>query len=89
MLTNENWIENGTIVFVRNGSEKIELSCKVNMETLEVFDFDLDAVFNQNLHVLNREYLILNGILWDVYGASDELKLEIDYWYNDATKKER
>lgn len=82
MLTN-NWIENGTIVFVRNGNEEISLDCKVNMETLEVFDFDLSTVFNKNLHVLNREYLILNGIFWDVYGTSNELKLETDYWYND------
>ena len=64
MLTNNNWTENGTIVFVRNGSEQIHLNCKVNMETLEVFGFDLGAVFNKDLHVLNREYLILNGVLW-------------------------
>lgn len=82
MLTN-NWIENGTIVFVRNGNEEIRLDCKVNMETLEVYDFDLGAVFNKDLRVLNREYLILNGIFWDVYGTSNELKLETDYWYND------
>ena len=82
MLTN-NWIENGIIVFVRNGNEEISLDCKVNMETLEVYDFDLDAVFNKNLRVLNREYLILLGTEWDVYGTSDELRLETDYWYND------
>lgn len=77
------WIESGVIVFVRNESETIQMCCKVNMESLEVFGFDLTMVFNQNLRVLNREYLILNGILWDVYGASDELKDETDYWYND------
>lgn len=82
MLTNS-WIENGTIVFVRNGNEEISLDCKVNMETLEVYDFDLDAVFNKNLHVLNREYFILLGTEWDVYGTSDELRMETDYWYND------
>ena len=86
MLTN-NWIENGTIVFVRNGNEEIRLNSKVNMETLEVFDFDLSAVFNKDLHVLNREYLILNGVFWDVYGTSDELRMETDYWYNDANEK--
>ena len=86
MLTN-NWIENGTIIFVRNGNEESSLDCKVNMETLEVFDFDLSAVFNKDLHVLNREYLVLNGVLWDVYGTSDELRMETDYWYNDANEK--
>lgn len=83
MLTDNNWIENGTIVFVRNGNEEIRLNCKVNMETLEVFDFDLSAVFNKDLHVLNRGCLVLNGIEWDVYGTSDELRMETDYWYND------
>ena len=84
MLTN-NWIENGTIVFVCNVNEEIHLSCKVNMETLEVFDFDLSAVFNKDLHVLNREYLVLNGVLWDVYGTSNELREETDFWYNDTS----
>ena len=83
MLTEMNWIENGIIVFVRNESETIRLCCKVNMNTLEVFGFDLNLIFNQNLHVLNREYLILNGVFWDVYGISNELKMESDYWYND------
>ena len=84
MLT-DNWVENGTIVSVHNGNEEIRLNCKVNMETLEVFDFDLSAVFNKDLHVLNREYLILNGIEWDVYGTSDELRLEADFWYDDTS----
>jgi len=83
MLINDKWIENGTIVFVRNGNEEIRLNCKVNMETLEVFDFDLSAVFNKDLHVLNREYLIINSVFWDVYGTSNELKLETDFWYDD------
>lgn len=86
MLTN-NWIENGTIVFVRNGNEEIRLNCKVNMNTLEVFDFDLSAVFNKDLHVLNREYLILLGTEWDVYGTSDELREKTDYWYNDTSEE--
>ena len=86
MLT-DNWVENGTIVFVHNGNEEIRLNCKVNMETLEVFDFDLSAVFNKDLHVLNREYLILNGIEWDVYGTSDELRLEADFWYDDTSEE--
>ena len=77
------WIESGVIVFVRNDSETIKMCCKVNMESLEVFGFDLTKVFNKDLRLLNREYLILNGVFWDVYGASDELKLETDYWYND------
>ena len=83
MNTRVEWIENGVIVFVRNGSETIKMCCKVNMESLEVYGFDLTLVFNEDLHVLNREYLILNGVFWDVYGTSNELKLETDYWYND------
>jgi len=77
------WIESGVIVFVRNDSETIKMCCKVNMESLEVFGFDLTKVFNKDLRVLNSEYLILNGVFWDVYGTSDELRLETDYWYND------
>ena len=77
------WIESGVIVFVRNDSETIKMCCKVNMESLEVFGFDTTKVFNKDLRLLNREYLILNGVFWDVYGTSDELKLETDYWYND------
>lgn len=87
MLSNNGWIEKGTIVFVRNGNEEIRLDCKVNMETLEVFGFDLGAVFNEDLRVLNRECLVLNDILWDIYGTSDELREETDYWYNDADEK--
>lgn len=83
MNTGIEWIENGIIVFVRNGSETIELDCKVNMNTLEIYGFDLSLIFNEDLRVLNREYLILNNILWNVYGTSNELRLETDYWYND------
>ena len=86
MLTN-NWIENGTIVFVRNGNEEISLDCKVNMESLEVFGFDMSNVFNKDMRILNREYLVLNGVLWDVYGTSDELREKTDYWYSDADEK--
>lgn len=86
MLTNI-WIENGTIGFVRNGNEEIRLDCKVNMEFLEVFGFDMSNVFNKDMRILNREYLVLNGVLWDVYGTSDELREETDYWYKDTSEE--
>lgn len=83
MGTRMDWIVNGVIVFVRNNTETIKQCCKINMETLEVFGFNLDIVFNKELRILNREYIIINGVLWDVYGLSDELREKTDYWYND------
>ena len=80
------WIENGTIVFVRNNNEKISLLCKVNMTTLEVFDFDMTKVFNSELRTMKEEYLIIKDTIWNVYGASHPLFLsddETDFWYND------
>ena len=80
------WIESGTIVFVRNNNEKISLPCKVNMTTLEVFDFDMTRVFNSELKAMKEEYVIINDTIWNVYGTSHPLFLsddETDFWYDD------
>lgn len=83
------WIESGTIVFVRNNDDKISLPCKVNLITLEVYDFDMTRVFNSALKTLSEEYLIISDSICDVYGLSHPLFLsedETDFWYNDLQK---
>lgn len=85
MITTKEWIESGTIVFVWK-EQTISLPCKVNMTTLEVFDFDMTRVFNSELKAMKEEYVIINDTIWNVYGTSHPLFLsddETDFWYDD------
>ena len=79
----QQYIVNATVVFVINDTETITQPCKVNMDTIEVFDFDLNKVFNDNLRVLNMEYIILNGITEDIRGSESEFRTDWDFWYRE------
>lgn len=76
-------IISATIIFVINNTETITQPCKVNMKTLEVFDFDLNKVFNDKLHILNLEYIVLNGITEDVRGSESDFRTDWDFWYRE------
>ena len=75
-------IKNGTLVFeVDDGIKKIT-DCKVNMQTREIYDCDLDMMFS-GWTILLSEYVIIDGEIYDSRGTSSVDRMEDDYWYDD------
>lgn len=78
-------IKNATFISVWNGNEfEVETSCKVNMDTREVFDIEVSDTDADMLHTLDYEYVAIDGIEYDVvpqdefddYDEEDEM-----FWY--------
>lgn len=76
-------IKSGVLVFeINNTRVKKATDCKVNMQTKEVYGFDVAEMFN-GVNILNREYLIIDGEVYDCTGTSADYRLDDDYWYDD------
>lgn len=78
-------IKNATFTSVWNCNEfEVETSCKVNMETREVFDIEVSDADADMLDTLDCEYVTIDGVEYDVvpqdefedYCAEDEA-----FWY--------
>lgn len=78
-------IKNAIFTSVWNGNEfEVETSCKVNMDTREVFDIEVSDADADMLHTLDCEYVTIDGIEYDVvpqdefddYDEDDEM-----FWY--------
>ena len=72
-----------TFTSVWDGGYAVTTDCKVNMETHEVFDIEIITPEEQ-LEVLDCEYITINGENYPVINSDDE---DIDenetvYWYN-------
>lgn len=78
-------IKDATFTSVWNGNEfEVETSCKVNMDTREVFDIEMSDADADMLHTLDCEYVTIDGVEHDVvpqdefddYSVEDEV-----FWY--------
>lgn len=78
-------IKNATFVSVWDDDVEIESSCKVNTETKEVFDIEMVDVDDFDIDTCTGEYIILDGVEYDVYCVDYCCINDIDdneYWYN-------
>lgn len=85
MLQKRKLVEIGIIVF-EFVETAITLPCKIDLVTLEVFDFEINIILQLlvNNQVLKNEYIIFNNLKENVYGLSEEMLIsKTDYWYND------
>jgi len=64
-------IKDATFISVWDGGFEVETSCKVNMDTLEVFDIEKSDVDTDALEVLDYEYVIVDYVEFDVVPKSD------------------
>lgn len=58
-------IKNATYVSVWDGFD-VETSCKVNMETHEIFDIEVSDFDADHLETLTEEYVLIDGKDYDV-----------------------
>lgn len=69
-------IKNATFTSVWDGGYEVTTSCKVNMETKEIFDIEISDVNIELLEILDKEYVTIDGVN---YTASNDKDTE--YWY--------
>lgn len=77
-------IKNATFTSVWDEETKITTNCKVNMETREVFDIEINNSDEiEKLDVLNYEYITIEGVDYPVYNATHEKNglNKTDFWY--------
>ena len=85
MLQKRELIEIGIIVF-EFIETTITLPCKIDLITLEVFDFEINTMFQLLVsnQALKNEYIIFNNLKESVFGLSEEMLIsKTNYWYND------
>lgn len=58
--------------------QEITASCKVNMETKEVFDIETVNVDDLDLDILSREYVTIDGKKYSIARKGEE---EAEFWY--------
>ena len=76
-----NRIINAEFVSEWDGGVRALSSCKVNLDTKEVFDIEMcDNVDADSLEVLDREFIIIDGEEYQVFQACDADK-DNEYWY--------
>lgn len=69
-------------VSVWDGGYAISTECKVNTETKEVFD--IEVVEDVEVDTLDEEYIILDGVEYDVTEVNNEsetVDIDTEYWY--------
>ena len=75
-------IKNGALVFEFNNTKVKMAVCKINMQTKEIYDFNIAEMFN-GVNILNSEYVIFDGEKYSCTGNSNDCRLDDDYWYDD------
>ena len=76
-------IKNATFTSVWDDGYEVTTNCKVDMETREVFDIEVNDNTEdiESLNGLDREYITVDGEEFDVLNA-DEYEIEDgDFWY--------
>lgn len=74
-------IKNATFTSIWDGGYKVTTNCKVNMETREVFDTEV----NNNIKGLNNldyEYITIDGEEFNVINKNLNNVGVTDFWYN-------
>lgn len=72
-------IKNATFVSVWDDGTEIESECKVNTDTLEVFDIEMVDVSEEDFDFCVREYIIIDD---DDYPVDQKMyALDDEYWY--------
>lgn len=66
-----------TFVSLWDGDCYISTSCKVDTDTKEVFNIEISSVDSENLHILEKEFIIIDKIAYPVYNY----KKDMEYWY--------
>lgn len=72
-------IKNALFVSVWDGGVEIETPCRVNMETMEVFDI-MKARYDGD--ILEKEYVEIDGEEFPVFQVSDITENEDEFWYD-------
>jgi hypothetical protein len=73
-------IKNATFTSVWDGGYEVTTNCKVDMETREVFDIEVNDSDNiEKLNELDREYITIDGEEFDVFSV-DEVE-DGNFWY--------
>ena len=75
-------IRNATFTSVWDGGYEVTTNCKVNMETREVYDIEINHDENiEGLNELDCEYITIDGEDFDVLNK-DEYEIEDgNFWY--------
>lgn len=75
-------IKNATFTSVWDGGYEVTTDCKVNMETREVFDIEINNDDNiEGLNNLDYEYITINGEEFDVLNKDLNDVGVTDFWY--------
>lgn len=74
-------IKNAIFTSVWDGGYEITTDCKVDIETREVFDIEVNDNTDdiESLNSLDREYITIDGEEFDVFSA-DEVE-DGNFWY--------
>lgn len=74
-------IKNATFTSVWDGGYEVTTNCKVDMETREVFDIEVNdnADDIEGLNSLDCEYITIDGEKFDVFSV-DEVE-DGNFWY--------
>ena len=70
-------IKNATFTSVWDGDTNITTSCKVDMETKEVFDIEMAKGVENTVNTIDAEYIEIDG---EIHPVSRD-KEETEYWY--------
>lgn len=75
-------IKNAKFTSVWDGGYEVTTDCKVNMETREVFDIEINNDDNiEELNSLNYEYITIDGEEFDVLNKDLNDVGVTDFWY--------
>ena len=75
-------IKNGKFTSVWDGGCEVTTNCKVDMETREVFDIEVNNDDNiEGLNSLDYEYITINGEEFDVLNKDLNDVGVTDFWY--------
>lgn len=75
-------IKNAKFTSVWDGGYEVTTDCKVNMETREVFDIEVNNDDNiEGLNSLDYEYITIDGEEFDVLNKDLNDVGETDFWY--------
>ena len=75
-------IKDATFTSVWDGGYKVTTDCKVNMETREVFDIEVNNDDNiEGLNSLDYEYITIDGEEFDVLNKDLNDVGVTDFWY--------
>ena len=72
---------NATFTSVWDGGYAVITTCKVNMETREVFDIVIVNSDIEGLTTLDTEYITLDDVNYDVLNDEENDIKETDFWY--------